>query len=331
MSPPDIRARQSRRLAAPARAADDPGDRSGALRRRGAWPSWSPRQWRWPRTPPRRSGRLRGAAADRRHRRRCPGRQSGGDARGLRRGRACRAAARPTSSASPACRWSRAPRSAHFDAATGRYTLYAGGGAIVRPKKEVAIILGIEPEQVRVIAKEVGGNFGTRNFLYPEFVLVVWAREEDRPAGEMDLRSRRGVPQRLCRPRLQVESELALIGRRQLPRPACDQHQQSRRLYRVVHAADQGHAAHDQPLPHAGDGAGARRAEQHAVDRALSQRRPARDHVRDRAADRHGGARASASTGSSCAAATSSRRRRTATPSASPTTAATMPARSTRC
>ncbi|HEX9557950.1 MAG TPA: molybdopterin cofactor-binding domain-containing protein, partial [Reyranella sp.] len=76
------------------------------------------------------------------------------------------------------------PRAAlgHFDAASGRYTLYAGGGAIVRPKKEVAIILGIEPEQVRVVAREVGGNFGTRNFFYPEFALVCWAsRRTGRP------------------------------------------------------------------------------------------------------------------------------------------------------
>jgi carbon-monoxide dehydrogenase large subunit len=65
-----------------------------------------------------------------------------------------------------------------YDPASGRYTLYAGGGAIVRPKKELAIILGIEPEQVRVIAKEVGGNFGTRNYLYPEFVLVAWAAKK---------------------------------------------------------------------------------------------------------------------------------------------------------
>ncbi len=76
------------------------------------------------------------------------------------------------------------PRAAlgHFDATSGRYTLYAGGGAIVRPKKEVAIILGIEPERVRVIAREVGGNFGTRNFFYPEFALVCWAsRKTGRP------------------------------------------------------------------------------------------------------------------------------------------------------
>jgi carbon-monoxide dehydrogenase large subunit len=76
------------------------------------------------------------------------------------------------------------PRAAlgHYDSASGRYTLYAGGGAIVRPKKEVAIILGIEPERVRVMAREVGGNFGTRNFLYPEFALVCWAsRKTGRP------------------------------------------------------------------------------------------------------------------------------------------------------
>src|SRR5712664_1483471 len=76
------------------------------------------------------------------------------------------------------------PRAAlgHFDAASGRYTLYAGGGAIVRPKRELAIVLGIDPEQVRVIAKEVGGNFGTRNFFYPEFALVCWAsRRTGRP------------------------------------------------------------------------------------------------------------------------------------------------------
>ena len=158
------------------------------------------------------------------------------------------------------------PRSAlgAYDPASGRYTLYAGGGAIVRPKKELAIILGLEPEQVRVIAKEVGGNFGTRNYLYPEFVLVAWAAQEDRPAGQMDLRARRGVPQRLCRPRSHGRGRARGLVGRPLPRPAFDQHQQCRRLHRVLHPADQGHAADDQRLPHAGGGAGAGGAEQHA-------------------------------------------------------------------
>lgn len=76
------------------------------------------------------------------------------------------------------------PRSAlgAYDPGTGRCTLYAGGGAVGRPKKELAIILGLEPDRVRVIAKDVGGNFGTRNYLYPEFALVVWAaRKIGRP------------------------------------------------------------------------------------------------------------------------------------------------------
>jgi carbon-monoxide dehydrogenase large subunit len=76
------------------------------------------------------------------------------------------------------------PRAAlgQFDAASGRYTLHAGGGAIGRPKKEIAIILGLEPDEVRVIARDVGGNFGTRNFFYPEFALVCWAaRKVGRP------------------------------------------------------------------------------------------------------------------------------------------------------
>jgi carbon-monoxide dehydrogenase large subunit len=67
---------------------------------------------------------------------------------------------------------------AAYDPATGRYTVHAGGGAIVRPKKEIAIVLGLEAEQVRVIAHEVGGNFGTRNSFYPEFALVAWAAKK---------------------------------------------------------------------------------------------------------------------------------------------------------
>ena len=69
-----------------------------------------------------------------------------------------------------------------FDPATGRYTLHAGGGAVVRPKKDLALMLGVPEDKVRVIAREVGGNFGTRNSSYPEFPLVAWAaRRVGRP------------------------------------------------------------------------------------------------------------------------------------------------------
>jgi carbon-monoxide dehydrogenase large subunit len=62
-----------------------------------------------------------------------------------------------------------------YDAASGRYTLHAGSGGVVRQKGELAGILGVAAEKVRVVCEDIGGNFGTRNSFYPEFALVVWA------------------------------------------------------------------------------------------------------------------------------------------------------------
>jgi carbon-monoxide dehydrogenase large subunit len=62
-----------------------------------------------------------------------------------------------------------------YDARSGRYTLHAGSGNVVRQKGELAGILNVPDTAVRVIARDVGGNFGTRNAFYPEFALVCWA------------------------------------------------------------------------------------------------------------------------------------------------------------
>jgi aerobic carbon-monoxide dehydrogenase large subunit len=67
---------------------------------------------------------------------------------------------------------------AHYDAATGRYTLYAGSGGAVRQKRELSTILGVEPERLRVLSYDVGGNFGTRNRVFVEFGLALWASEK---------------------------------------------------------------------------------------------------------------------------------------------------------
>jgi carbon-monoxide dehydrogenase large subunit len=64
---------------------------------------------------------------------------------------------------------------AHYDPATDRYTLYAGSGGAVRQKRELAGVLGIAPERLRVLSYDVGGNFGTRNRVFVEFGLVLWA------------------------------------------------------------------------------------------------------------------------------------------------------------
>src|SRR5499433_3911913 len=76
------------------------------------------------------------------------------------------------------------PRSAlgEYDAGSGRYTLHAGSGGAVRQKRELAAVLGIAPERVRVLSYDVGGNFGTRNRVFVEFGLVLWAaRKLGRP------------------------------------------------------------------------------------------------------------------------------------------------------
>ncbi len=69
------------------------------------------------------------------------------------------------------------PRAAvgQYDAATGRYTLYAGSGGAVRQKNELVQVLGIPPDGLRVVSRDVGGNFGTRNRTFVEFGLVLWA------------------------------------------------------------------------------------------------------------------------------------------------------------
>ncbi|HUI95715.1 MAG TPA: xanthine dehydrogenase family protein molybdopterin-binding subunit [Xanthobacteraceae bacterium] len=67
---------------------------------------------------------------------------------------------------------------ADYDAGSGRYTLYAGSGGAVRQKRELATVLGIAPERLRVLSYDVGGNFGTRNRAFVEFGLVLWAAQK---------------------------------------------------------------------------------------------------------------------------------------------------------
>src|SRR5206468_1566180 len=55
------------------------------------------------------------------------------------------------------------------------YTIHAGAGGLGRTRTGVAGALGVPESAVRVVARDVGGNFGTRNSCYPEFALVGWA------------------------------------------------------------------------------------------------------------------------------------------------------------
>ncbi|MFY9759897.1 MAG: xanthine dehydrogenase family protein molybdopterin-binding subunit [Xanthobacteraceae bacterium] len=99
---------------------------------------------------------------------------------------------------------------ADYDAATGRFTVYAGNGGAVRLKHDLATILCVPPEQVRVFMQDVGGNFGTRGMIYPEFALVAWvARKLSRPVKWIIERSESFLSDYQARD-LVVEAELAL-------------------------------------------------------------------------------------------------------------------------
>jgi aerobic carbon-monoxide dehydrogenase large subunit len=82
---------------------------------------------------------------------------------------------------------------AHYDAATDRYTLYAGSGGAVKQKQELAGVLGIPPAKLRILSFDVGGNFGARH-----------------PIGSFS--------HRLPRPRSRHQSRARALGKRKIPR-----------------------------------------------------------------------------------------------------------------
>ena len=99
---------------------------------------------------------------------------------------------------------------AAFSAESGRYTVYAGNGGAVRLKTDLALILDVPPEKVRVLMGDVGGNFGTRGMIYPEFALVAWAAKKvSRPVKWIIERHESLLSDYQARD-LAVEAELAL-------------------------------------------------------------------------------------------------------------------------
>ncbi len=104
------------------------------------------------------------------------------------------------------------PRAAvgEFDAESGRYTLHAGAGGAVSPRRDLALVLGVPAEQARVVMHDVGGNFGTRGGFNPEFAIVAWAaRRVDRPVKWTSDRSEYFQADHQARD-LAVSAELAL-------------------------------------------------------------------------------------------------------------------------
>ena len=164
------------------------------------------------------------------------------------------------STASPACRWSRARRSAQYDAATGRYTLYAGSGGAVRQKRELATMLGIRPRSCACSPTTSAAISAPATASLSKFGLVLWAaRKVGRPVKFTATRSEAFLSDYQGRD-LVTKVELALAQGRPLPRDARDQYQQCGRALRLALAAAQGRRPDPRLLRHPGGDACARSA-----------------------------------------------------------------------
>jgi carbon-monoxide dehydrogenase large subunit len=64
---------------------------------------------------------------------------------------------------------------ADYDTTTDRTTLYTTSQGPHMVRNPLMAVLGLPPEQVRVVTPHVGGGFGMKAFLYPEQAAIVWA------------------------------------------------------------------------------------------------------------------------------------------------------------
>ncbi|MCB1391318.1 MAG: xanthine dehydrogenase family protein molybdopterin-binding subunit [Rhodobacteraceae bacterium] len=106
------------------------------------------------------------------------------------------------------------PRTAAAEYVDGRHVLHcSGGGGVVQIREQVAESLGVGLEAVHIVAPaDVGGNFGTRNATYPEWVVIAHAaRLLQRPVRHRVERLEAFTSDFQARD-LHVDAELALDG-----------------------------------------------------------------------------------------------------------------------
>jgi aerobic carbon-monoxide dehydrogenase large subunit len=84
------------------------------------------------------------------------------------------------------------PRSAlaEFDNDSGRFTMRIGCQGAFGMRRQLAGLLKVEPDMIRVLTGNVGGSFGMKSFVYPEYVCLFHAaRALGRPVKWTDERS----------------------------------------------------------------------------------------------------------------------------------------------
>ncbi len=99
-----------------------------------------------------------------------------------------------------------------YDGAQNRYTAHVSSQNVHGIRDHVARALGTPPTAVRLVAPDVGGNFGAKNFVYAEYVLMLWAAKlVSRPVKWIATRSEVFLSDHQSRDQ-QAEARLALAG-----------------------------------------------------------------------------------------------------------------------
>ena len=100
--------------------------------------------------------------------------------------------------------------SASYDPATGNYTMRVCSQSAITMRDGLAAAAGLEPSRLRVVTDDVGGAFGMKSCVYPEYpALLVAARAVGRPVHWMGGRSEAFVTDNQARD-MTADGELAL-------------------------------------------------------------------------------------------------------------------------
>jgi carbon-monoxide dehydrogenase large subunit len=57
----------------------------------------------------------------------------------------------------------------------GRFTIHTTSAWVQRHRADLAAVLAVPEDAIRVVTRELGGSYGTRNNFYPEYALAAWA------------------------------------------------------------------------------------------------------------------------------------------------------------
>jgi carbon-monoxide dehydrogenase large subunit len=99
---------------------------------------------------------------------------------------------------------------AHYDCDADRYDLHAGSQGAAGLRAQAALLMGLPVDKVRVVSRDVGGGFGAKTHVYPEYAaLLAASRRVGAPVKWVSTRSEGFVSDTQGRDTI-IEGELAL-------------------------------------------------------------------------------------------------------------------------